>query len=284
MRYFYIIKDYFAFSTWSELAKIGNSPTAKAAALAPLLGWFILYLKDNVERFKWLSNIEITPELIITYWALISISLAQVIFVAFCPNLVKTYTNEIDRYVVDAMQSNNDMDLRGHSIKQFNEIYSRENYAQIKLPPITALDSTNVPPYLIHEFNEYIRFRETHFPGNEIALREGYRWPLLVRLFNSDTTGYFFTDLYSFGTDHLTKDKVNFHKNIHTFLRDRSDGRMWKQNSLKRNYSRLNLSKSFTRFACTSFYILGIGWLIYRALLSILEVFIYTLSIAPQVW
>lgn len=284
MRYFTIIREYFTFSTWSGLAKIGNSPTAKAAALAPLLGWFILYLEDNVDKFSWLSNIEITPELIITYWALISISVAQVIFVAFCPNLIKTYTIEIDRYVVDAMQSNNDMDLREHGINQFYDIYSRNNYAQISLPSAASLNSIDVPPFLIEEFNEYIRFRKTFFPGNETALREGYRWPLLVRLFNSDKTGFYFTNLTRFDTDQFTYEKLKFYKRVETYLRDRSDGGMWKQNSLKRNYKRLNLSKPFARFACTTFYFLGIGWLIYKAFKSVLEVLSFTLSFTPQVW
>ena len=284
VRFIEHVKDFFIFANWSSLAKIGNSPTAKAAALAPLLGWFILYLDKNQNSVTWLSNIEISPEMVKTYWALICISLAQVIFLGFCPSLIKTYTNEIDRYVVDAMQSNNNMDLRRHSIRQLDDIYHTKNYAQIKLPLLSEVRNVYVPPYIIDEFNEYLHFRNTHYIENELALREGYRWPMLIRLFNSDRTGFYFTGITTFGHDDLTEYKMSFHKRIYDFLRDRADELMWKQNSLKQNFTRLDYSKPIARLICTTLYYVGIGWLITRAIRSIMEVLTYTINSNPPIW
>ncbi len=98
------IIQHYRHSTWQDLRGIGNHPATRAAPLIPLIGYFIL-LSGEIAPYI----IELAPEVAIndlglsgaarlqsTYYGLITVSIASVLFGIACPRVVKKHGDAQD--------------------------------------------------------------------------------------------------------------------------------------------------------------------------------------------
>lgn len=91
--------------TWSQLAKLGTTPTVRLTTLVPLIGIFLLFNEQTELVFQFpqflKSDIGETAEnelsasnLYFTYFGLCSLGIASLLFTAFCPKEIQDQPNQ----------------------------------------------------------------------------------------------------------------------------------------------------------------------------------------------